>query len=115
MSMFAPTTRQPLLRDRGAGTDVAACGAWTDVAACGAAGQRGAACADPGCDRHVCDIFQPVACRLMGNQPSHPIAGTGHQSSPLREAVVTVLLTGGSLATVAAVAMVLWGLCAWKN
>lgn len=44
-----------------------------------------------------------------------PIAGAGHQASTLREAVVAVLLTGGSLATVATVVMVLWGLCAWKD
>ncbi len=52
---------------------------------------------------------------LWGTSRATPIAGAGHQASILREAVVTVLLTGGSLATVAAVAMVLWGLCARKD
>jgi len=50
---------------------------------------------------------------LWGTSRATPIAG--HQSSPVRETVVTVLLTGGSLASVVAVALVLWGLCAWKN
>jgi hydroxylaminobenzene mutase len=52
---------------------------------------------------------------LWGTSRAAPIAGAGHQASHLREAVVIVLLTGGSLATVAAVALVLWGLYAWKN
>jgi hydroxylaminobenzene mutase len=52
---------------------------------------------------------------LWGTSRATPIAGAGHQASTLREAVVTVLLTGGSLATAAAVAIVLWGLCAWKE
>jgi hydroxylaminobenzene mutase len=52
---------------------------------------------------------------LWGTSRATPIAGAGHQASPLREAVVTVLLAGGSLATAAAVALVLWGLCAWKD
>jgi hydroxylaminobenzene mutase len=51
---------------------------------------------------------------LWGTSRATPIAGTGHRASPPREAVVTVLLAGGSLATTAAVALVLWGLCAWK-
>jgi hydroxylaminobenzene mutase len=52
---------------------------------------------------------------LWGTSRATPIAGAGHQANPLREAAVTVLLTCGSLATVAAVALVLWGLCAWKD
>jgi hydroxylaminobenzene mutase len=52
---------------------------------------------------------------LWGTSRATPIAGAGHQASTLREAVVTVLLTGGSLATAAAVAIVLRGLCAWKE
>jgi (hydroxyamino)benzene mutase len=45
---------------------------------------------------------------IWGTSRATPIAGAGHQASHLREVVVTVLLTGGSLATVAAVALVLW-------
>jgi hypothetical protein len=41
--------------------------------------------------------------------------GAGHQANTLREATVTALLGGGSLAIVVAVALVLWGLCAWKG
>ena len=41
-----------------------------------------------------------------------PIAGAGHQASALREAVVSALIVGGSLASVVAIALVLWGLCA---
>lgn len=52
---------------------------------------------------------------LWGTSRATPIAGAGHQASPLREVVVTVLLTGGSLAPAVAVALVLWGLCAWKD
>ena len=48
---------------------------------------------------------------IWGTSRATPVAGAGHQASHLREAVVTVLVTGGSLATVAAVALVLWGLC----
>ncbi|WP_250623117.1 hypothetical protein [Pinirhizobacter soli] len=51
---------------------------------------------------------------LWGASRSLPIAGAGHQASQLREAVVTVLIAGGSLAITVAVALVLWGLCAWK-
>lgn len=43
-----------------------------------------------------------------------PIAGAGHQATLPREAVVTALLGGGSLAILVATALVLWGLCAWK-
>jgi hypothetical protein len=49
------------------------------------------------------------------NQRAMPIAGAGHQASFPRETVVTVLLASGSLATVGAVVLVLWGLCAWKG
>ena len=52
---------------------------------------------------------------LWGASRSLPIAGTGHQASPLRETVVTVLIAGGSLAITVAVAIVLWGLCAMKE
>lgn len=51
---------------------------------------------------------------LWGSSRATPIAGAGHEASHLREAVVTGLLTGGSLAIVVAIALVLWGLCAWK-
>lgn len=51
---------------------------------------------------------------LWGTSRATPIAGAGHQASPLRETVVAVLLTSGSLASVVAMAFVLWGLCAWK-
>jgi hydroxylaminobenzene mutase len=51
---------------------------------------------------------------LWGTSRAMPIAGAGHQASLSREAVVTALLAGGSLATTAAVVLVLWGLCAWK-
>ena len=52
---------------------------------------------------------------LWGTSRATPIAGAGHQASTSREAVVTVLLAAGSLATVTAMALVLWGLCAWKD
>lgn len=51
---------------------------------------------------------------LWGTSRATPIAGAGHHASPLREILVTVLLGSGSLATAVAVALVLWGLCAWK-
>jgi hydroxylaminobenzene mutase len=51
---------------------------------------------------------------LWGTSRATPIAGAGHQASLPREVIVTMLLAGGSLATTAAVALVLWGLCAWK-
>ena len=51
---------------------------------------------------------------LSGTSRATPIAGEGYQASFPREAEVTTLLMGGSLATAAAVALVLWGLCAWK-
>jgi len=52
---------------------------------------------------------------LWGTSRATPIAGAGHQASAIRETVVTVLLTGGSLASVAAVTLVLCGLCSWKD
>jgi hydroxylaminobenzene mutase len=51
---------------------------------------------------------------LWGTGRATPIAGAGHQASSARETVVTVLLTGGSIASVVAVAFVLWGLSACK-
>lgn len=51
---------------------------------------------------------------LWGTSRATPIAGAGHQASSMRETMVTVLLTGGSVASVVAVSLVLWGLCAWK-
>ena len=51
---------------------------------------------------------------LWGTSRATPIAGAGHQGSVAREAAVSTLLAGGSLAIVAAVALVLWGLFAWK-
>jgi len=58
-------------------------------------------------------IFASLAlAALWGTSRATPIAGAGHQASLARESAVTVLLAGGSLASVIAVAMVLWGLCA---
>src|SRR5262249_20656452 len=54
----------------------------------------------------------PLVARLWGTGRATRIAGAGHQASLPREAAVTALLGGGSLATTAAVALVLWGLCA---
>jgi hydroxylaminobenzene mutase len=50
---------------------------------------------------------------LWGTSRATPIAGAGHRASPEREAMVRVVLAGGSLASLAAVGLVLWGLCAW--
>ena len=66
-----------------------------------------------GVEMHVTRLQSGMALwalGLMWQRVALP-AGAGHQASHLREAVVTVLVTGGSLATVAAVALVLWGLC----
>jgi hydroxylaminobenzene mutase len=52
---------------------------------------------------------------IWGTSRATPIAGAGHQASSLREATVTALLGGGSLAAVLAIAMVLWGLCTWRD
>jgi hydroxylaminobenzene mutase len=52
---------------------------------------------------------------LWGTSRATPIAGAGHQGSAMRETVVSVLLTGGSLASLIAVSLVLWGLCVWKD
>jgi hydroxylaminobenzene mutase len=52
---------------------------------------------------------------LWGTSRATPIAGAGHQANPMRETAVTLLLTSGSLASVVAVALVLWGLCVWKG
>lgn len=51
---------------------------------------------------------------LWGTSRATPIAGAGHEASFAREAVVTVLLVGGSLGITVATALVLWGLCTWK-
>jgi hydroxylaminobenzene mutase len=51
---------------------------------------------------------------LWGTSRATPIAGAGHRASASRERIVTVLLAGGSIASAIAVALVLWGLCAWK-
>ena len=51
---------------------------------------------------------------LWGTSRATPIAGTGHHASRQREVAVTTLLASGSLASMFAVALVLWGLCAWK-
>lgn len=51
---------------------------------------------------------------LWGTSRATPIAGAGHQAAPSREMIVTLLLAGGSIASMVAVALVLWGLCAWK-
>jgi hydroxylaminobenzene mutase len=60
-------------------------------------------------------FFSLFLAALWGTSRATPIAGAGHQASAMRETVVTVLLTGGSLASVTAVSLVLWGLCAWKG
>jgi hydroxylaminobenzene mutase len=49
---------------------------------------------------------------LWGTSRATPIAGAGHHASRPREATVTALLAGGSLAILVAVVLVLWGLCA---
>jgi hydroxylaminobenzene mutase len=54
-----------------------------------------------------------AAC--WGTSRSTPIAGAGHQADVVREAIVAVLLASGSLASLVAAALVLWGLCAWKG
>ena len=51
---------------------------------------------------------------LWGTSRATPIAGAGHQASHMREVFVTIVLASGSLASAAATAVVLWGLCAWK-
>ncbi|WP_394834648.1 hypothetical protein LVJ94_49945 [Pendulispora rubella] len=51
---------------------------------------------------------------LWGTSRATPIAGAGHHASFARETIVTVVVTGGSLAIAIATALVLWGLCAWK-
>jgi hydroxylaminobenzene mutase len=48
---------------------------------------------------------------LWGTSRATPIAGAGHHASRPREVAVTTLLASGSLASVIAVALVLWGLC----
>lgn len=50
-----------------------------------------------------------------GTSRATPVAGAGHQAGVLREATVTVLLAGGSLASLAAAVIVLWGLLAWTR
>jgi hydroxylaminobenzene mutase len=60
-------------------------------------------------------VISLLLAALWGTSRATPIAGAGHHANHLQETVVTVLLTGGSLATVAAVTLVLWGLCAWKD
>ncbi|AEU34490.1 hypothetical protein [Granulicella mallensis] len=51
---------------------------------------------------------------LWGTSRATPIAGAGHQASRLREVVVTVVLTSGSLASAVSATLLLWGLCRWK-
>jgi (hydroxyamino)benzene mutase len=51
---------------------------------------------------------------LWGTSRATPIAGAGHQASRPREAAVTVILAGGSFASLIAIALVLWGLCNWR-
>ena len=58
-------------------------------------------------------IFASMTLAALWNASrALPIAGAGHQASPLREAIVTALIAGGSVASTIAVALVLWGLCA---
>ncbi|HEY4212446.1 MAG TPA: hypothetical protein VGM84_13285 [Steroidobacteraceae bacterium] len=52
---------------------------------------------------------------LWGTSRATPIAGAGHQASRPRETTVTTLLISGSVATLVAAALLLWGLCAWKG
>jgi len=52
---------------------------------------------------------------LWGTSRATPIAGAGHQATGVREVVVTVVLAGGSLASLVAGVLVLWGLLAWKG
>ncbi|HEY4371602.1 MAG TPA: hypothetical protein VGN52_06745 [Burkholderiales bacterium] len=60
-------------------------------------------------------IFASLAlAAFWGTSRATPIAGAGHAASAIREATVAVLLMGGSLATLAATVLVLWGLCTWK-
>jgi hypothetical protein len=65
---------------------------------------------------HCSGPIHPDDARVekRGKCRATPIAGAGHQASSLRETAVTVLLGGGSLAIVVAMALVLWGLCVWK-
>jgi hydroxylaminobenzene mutase len=51
---------------------------------------------------------------VWGTSRATPIAGAGHQATAFHETFVTSLLLGGSLASLAAGALVLWGLWAWK-
>jgi len=61
-------------------------------------------------------FLPPYFCGTGGAPAApRPIAGAGHQASPMRETGRLVLLTGGSLASVVAVVLVLWGLFAWKH
>ena len=52
---------------------------------------------------------------LWGTSRATPIAGAGHQASRLREIVVTVVLTSGSVASAVSATLLLWGLCRWKH
>jgi hydroxylaminobenzene mutase len=52
---------------------------------------------------------------LWGTSQATPIAGAGHQASRLRELVVTLVLTSGSLASAVSAALLLWGLFRWKH
>ena len=52
---------------------------------------------------------------LWGTSRSTPIAGAGHQASRLREILVTVVLTSGSVASAVSATLLLWGLCRWKH
>jgi hydroxylaminobenzene mutase len=51
---------------------------------------------------------------LWGTSRATPIAGAGHQANFPREVAVTTLLASGSIASAAAIALVLWGLCMWR-
>jgi (hydroxyamino)benzene mutase len=52
---------------------------------------------------------------LWGTSRATPIVGVGHQAGRLREVIVTVVLSSGSVATLVATAIVLWGLSAWRG
>ena len=59
-------------------------------------------------------LLSLLLAALWGTSRATPIACASHHASRPREIAVTTLLASGSLASATAVALVLWGLCAWK-
>lgn len=51
---------------------------------------------------------------VWGASRALPLAGAGHAATPMRETIAFALIAGGSVASVVAVALVLWGLVAYK-